>query len=377
MTTRFVTAGGISETVIAACAAVRIPDDVPLDIAALLGCSVLSGVGAALNTATISPGDAVAVVGCGGVGLNVIQGARIAGAEIIVAVDVHQSKLDTARAFGATHTVDATRSDPANAVRDLTGQRGADVAFEVLGFHAVPLPEGLPRPALQLFLGSTIGNFAPKFKDMSWRPGVWICTAIMVAGWGYILILGVTDPLGGINTFFPLFGIANQLLAAIALAVCMAIAAKKGVFKYLWIIALPLAFAAVITIWASILKIFSPDVRVGYWANHFAHQEALANGETSLGNAGSVEAMEAVVRNTWVQGTLSIVFVVLTIIVIATAIIATIKSWQRGGEKSHEDPAVVSATYAPAGFIATPPERELQKRWDELPQDKRLARSKH
>ncbi|QTG82260.1 carbon starvation CstA family protein [Arthrobacter crystallopoietes] len=229
----------------------------------------------------------------------------------------------------------------------------------------------------RFMLQDTIGNFAPKFKDMSWRPGVWICTAIMVAGWGYILILGVTDPLGGINTFFPLFGIANQLLAAIALAVCMAIAAKKGVFKYLWIIALPLAFAAVITIWASILKIFSPDVRVGYWANHFAHQEALANGETSLGNAGSVEAMEAVVRNTWVQGTLSIVFVVLTIIVIATAIIATVKSWQRGGEKSHEDPAVVSATYAPAGFIATTPERELQKRWDELPQDKRLARSKH
>lgn len=121
------------ETVIAACAAVKIPADVRLDIAALLGCSVLSGVGAALNTATIEPGDAVAVVGCGGVGLNVIQGARIAGAEIIVAVDVHEAKLATACELGATHTVDATRVDPANAVRDLTGQRGADVAFEVLG----------------------------------------------------------------------------------------------------------------------------------------------------------------------------------------------------------------------------------------------------
>jgi S-(hydroxymethyl)glutathione dehydrogenase / alcohol dehydrogenase len=123
------------ETVVAACAAVKIPDDVPLDIAALFGCSVLSGVGAALNTATICPGDSVAVVGCGGVGLNVIQGARIAGAAVIVAVDVHQAKLDTAREFGATHTVDATRADPANAVRDLTGQRGADVAFEVLGLQ--------------------------------------------------------------------------------------------------------------------------------------------------------------------------------------------------------------------------------------------------
>ena len=124
------------ETVVAACAAVKIPDDVPLDIAALFGCSVLSGVGAALNTATIRPGDAVAVVGCGGVGLNVIQGARIAGAEVIVAVDIHPAKLDTARTFGATHTVDATATDPANAVRDLTGQRGADVAFEVLGHGA-------------------------------------------------------------------------------------------------------------------------------------------------------------------------------------------------------------------------------------------------
>jgi S-(hydroxymethyl)glutathione dehydrogenase / alcohol dehydrogenase len=112
---------------------VRIANELPLDVAALLGCSVLTGIGAALNTATIVPGDAVAVIGCGGVGLNIIQGARIAGAEVVVAIDVHEAKLDTARSFGATHTVDASRTDPANAVRDLTGQRGADVAFEALG----------------------------------------------------------------------------------------------------------------------------------------------------------------------------------------------------------------------------------------------------
>ena len=121
------------ETVISACSAVKIPTDVPLDVAALLGCAVLTGVGAALNTATIGAGDTVAVVGCGGVGLNVVQGARIAGAAQIVAVDVSPDKLATAEAFGATATVDATRDDPANAVRDLTGQRGADVVFEVLG----------------------------------------------------------------------------------------------------------------------------------------------------------------------------------------------------------------------------------------------------
>jgi NDMA-dependent alcohol dehydrogenase len=121
------------ETVIPATSAVKVPHDLPLDVAALLGCAVLTGVGAALNTATIRPGDTVAVVGCGGVGLNIVQGARLAGAEVIVAVDVHPAKLAVAEAFGATHTVDATTSDPANAVRDLTGQRGADVAFEALG----------------------------------------------------------------------------------------------------------------------------------------------------------------------------------------------------------------------------------------------------
>ncbi len=219
----------------------------------------------------------------------------------------------------------------------------------------------------RFMLQDTIGNVLPKFKNMSWRPGVWICTAIMVAGWGYILILGVTDPLGGINTFFPLFGIANQLLAAIALAVCLAIAAKRGAFKYLWIIALPLAFASVITIWASILKIFSPDIKVGYWANNIANREALAAGQTSLGNAKSVEEMEAVVRNTAVQGTLSIIFVVLTIIVIGAALIATFRSWRLGGEPSHEDPAVVSSTYGPAGLFASRPEKELEKQWNALP----------
>ncbi|MCR2827447.1 carbon starvation CstA family protein, partial [Microbacterium sp. zg.Y909] len=104
----------------------------------------------------------------------------------------------------------------------------------------------------RFMLQDSIGVVIPKFRDVSWRPGVWICTGVMVAGWGAILILGVTDPLGGINTFFPLFGIANQLLAAIALAVVLAIVAKRGksYAKWLWIIVLPLGFTAVVTITA-------------------------------------------------------------------------------------------------------------------------------
>jgi carbon starvation protein len=74
----------------------------------------------------------------------------------------------------------------------------------------------------RFMLQDSIGNFVPKFKEAAWRPGAWLCTAVMVGAWGAVLLMGVTDPLGGINTLFPLFGIANQLLAAIALAVCMA-----------------------------------------------------------------------------------------------------------------------------------------------------------
>ncbi|HET7483293.1 MAG TPA: Zn-dependent alcohol dehydrogenase [Actinomycetota bacterium] len=120
-------------TVIAAINAVKIDKEVDLRVAALIGCGVLTGVGAALNTARIAPGDTVAVVGCGGVGLNVIQGARIAGASEIVAIDLNTNKLEMTKRFGATTTIDAGDGDPIAKVKNMTGGRGADVAFEVIG----------------------------------------------------------------------------------------------------------------------------------------------------------------------------------------------------------------------------------------------------
>src|SRR5437588_6007378 len=93
-------------------AIVKVRDDLPFDRAALIGCGVTTGVGAALNTARVEPGSMVAVFGCGGVGLSAIQGARIAGARMIIGVDVHDHKLQTACELGATHTVHASSSDP-------------------------------------------------------------------------------------------------------------------------------------------------------------------------------------------------------------------------------------------------------------------------
>lgn len=112
---------------------VKIDDDIDLRFAALIGCGVLTGVGAALNTASIRPGDSVAVIGCGGVGLNVIQGAKIAGATRIIAIDMFESKLKMAKQFGATDVIQAGEGDPVGAVMALTEGRGADVAFEVIG----------------------------------------------------------------------------------------------------------------------------------------------------------------------------------------------------------------------------------------------------
>ncbi|GAA3742289.1 S-(hydroxymethyl)glutathione dehydrogenase/alcohol dehydrogenase [Spinactinospora alkalitolerans] len=132
----FVGLGGFAEQLLVhERTVVRLPDEMPLDRAALLGCAVITGLGAVRRAAKVQAGETVAVIGCGGVGLNVVQGARIAGASRIVAVDRIAGKLDLARRFGATDTVDAGAADPVEAVRELTGG-GVDHAIEVVGVAA-------------------------------------------------------------------------------------------------------------------------------------------------------------------------------------------------------------------------------------------------
>lgn len=116
-----------------ASAAIRIRKDAPLAQAALVGCAVTTGIGAVTNTAGVEPGSTVLVVGCGGVGLNVVQGARLAGAKQIIIADVSAEKLELGRRFGATHTVNSREVDLVTAVRELTDGRGVDYAFEAIG----------------------------------------------------------------------------------------------------------------------------------------------------------------------------------------------------------------------------------------------------
>ena len=112
---------------------VKIDPDLPLDRAALVGCGVLTGVGAALRTSGLEAGQTVAVFGCGGVGLAIVQGARIGGARQIIGVDMFESKLEMARRVGATHVVNSAQDDPVKAIRALTKGAGVDHAFEAVG----------------------------------------------------------------------------------------------------------------------------------------------------------------------------------------------------------------------------------------------------
>lgn len=114
-------------------AVVKIPKDCSFEHAALLGCGVITGVGAVTNAAIIHPGSTVAVFGVGGIGLNIVQGARLMSARQIIAVDIHASKEAKALELGATHFVNAAECDPVKAVKDLTGGRGVDYSFEAVG----------------------------------------------------------------------------------------------------------------------------------------------------------------------------------------------------------------------------------------------------
>lgn len=224
----------------------------------------------------------------------------------------------------------------------------------------------------RFMLADTVGSFFPRLRDTSWKPGTWIASLIVVAGWGAVLLMGVTDPLGGIQVLFPLFGISNQLLAAIALAVCVAVLCRAGRWRWAWVPGIPLVWDAVVTLSASWAKIFSPDPAIGYWANNARYSGALAayrSGDEGALLNGSEDAMSAVVRNTAVQGVLSIVFAMLTLAVLAATVAVCVAAIRRGDQRSTEAPIVPSVRFAPSGLRATPRERELLLKRNETPQD--------
>ena len=121
------------KTLVAAGQCTKVDEDVDPAAVGLLGCGIMAGIGAAINTGNVGRGDSVAVIGCGGVGIAAIQGAKLAGATTIIAVDIDQRKVELARTLGATHGVDSRDEDPIEAIRALTGGNGADVVIDAVG----------------------------------------------------------------------------------------------------------------------------------------------------------------------------------------------------------------------------------------------------
>ncbi|WP_062348772.1 S-(hydroxymethyl)mycothiol dehydrogenase [Herbidospora yilanensis] len=153
------------KTLVAAGQCTKVDPAAGAAVAGLLGCGVMAGFGAAMNTGNVGRGDSVAVIGCGGVGIAAVMGARLAGAAKIIAVDIDPRKLEWAKDLGATHTVDSSSADPVEAIRDLTGGHGADVVIDAVGipktyeqaFYARDLAGtvvlvGVPSPEMRLEL---------------------------------------------------------------------------------------------------------------------------------------------------------------------------------------------------------------------------------
>lgn len=140
---------------------VKVPNNMPLDRAALLACGVITGFGAVVFRAQVKPLSSVVVIGTGGVGLNSVQGAAFSGANPLIAVDISDAKLKVARDFGATHTINSTQEDPVNAVKQLTSERGADFVFVTVG-NATAIRQGFSMSAPR---GTTVIVGIPPFKE--------------------------------------------------------------------------------------------------------------------------------------------------------------------------------------------------------------------
>ncbi|MEV0525717.1 carbon starvation CstA family protein [Streptomyces sp. NPDC050439] len=209
----------------------------------------------------------------------------------------------------------------------------------------------------RFMLQDMLGNVYKPFRNVSWKPGLIITSAVVTGLWGYFLWVGVHEPLGGINQLFPIFGISNQLLAAVALAVCTVLLVKSGRLKWAWITGVPLVWDATVTLTASWQKVFSSDPRVGFFQQRSNYQDAIDEGKI-LPPAKTMDDMHTVVTNSTVDGVLTAALALLIVIVIADAARICVKHVRDPqASKLSEAPYVESKLTAPAGLIATPEEK--------------------
>ncbi len=215
----------------------------------------------------------------------------------------------------------------------------------------------------RFMLQDTIGNVWSRFGDVSWRPAAWGASAVTVGAWGYFLYIGISDPLGGINQLFPLFGIANQLLAAIALTLCVTLLLKHGKLKWVWVPGIPLAWDLIVTMTASWQKVFSDNPAIGYFAQADRYREARDAGDV-LAPAADADQMDQIIRNSTTNGVIQAVFALLVIVVVANAVVIWVRAVRAGSLPTTEVPHTPSRIVAPADFVATREEKEAVAAWE-------------
>jgi carbon starvation protein len=169
----------------------------------------------------------------------------------------------------------------------------------------------------RFMLQDLFGNVVPAMGRTSWYPSVLICSGLVVAGWGYFLYMGTIDPLGGINSLWPLFGIANQMLAAIALCVATTILVKSGKARFAWVTALPLTWLVIVTSTAAWQKLFSPDLRVGF-LSHANDLAAQLDAGTLIGIAA--EQAPRLIFNDRLNAALTLFFLITTWVLVVETV---------------------------------------------------------
>ena len=244
---------------------------------------------------------------------------------------------DTAREIGETTLLSRTGGAPTLAVgmaQILHGIFGGTgmlafwyhyaILFEAL-FILTTIDAGtrVARFMIQEFVGLAIPSFQ---RTESWIGNV-VCTALAVAGWGWFLVQGVTDPLGGINTLWPLFGIANQMLAAIALVFCCVVVVKMKRTRYLWIPLLPTAWLLVCTLTAGWQKLFDADPKIGFLSSARRFADAIAEGKV-LAPATSLEQMQRVLLNYRIDAALCALLLAVVVATVVFGLRAALAGWK-------------------------------------------------
>ncbi|MFD5012534.1 carbon starvation CstA family protein [Streptomyces chartreusis] len=182
----------------------------------------------------------------------------------------------------------------------------------------------------RFMLQDMLGNVWKPIGRVTWKPGIWITSALVVGAWGYFLYAGVTDPLGGIKQLFPLFGIANQLLAAVALAVTTTVLIKSGRLRWAWVTGIPLAWDVAVTYTAGWQKIFSDNPAIGFFALRDKYAQAIEDGQL-LPGATDMDDMHTIVLNNTVDGVLMAIFLLLVLTVLVNCAVVCVRAVRAPG----------------------------------------------